>query len=200
MVGSFFILGIGWQPMVGQSNKGACHVQVHVRSSAFNHSDYIWAANELADRDDTLLISLSPHLNSTLNLCCCHLFSLSRCLSMVAPHFVWHLVGLFPTLVELADSNKFRSLRGSTFIVWIRRELRLPEASLSLPWGMYMWDTGILTHMSHMKEILTVGHLFCFIFFLELYVTYFICIIFNLITNSQLNFCALFCNQLFYTI
>jgi len=41
--------------MVGQSNKGACHVQVHVRSSAFNHSDCIWAANELADRDDTLL-------------------------------------------------------------------------------------------------------------------------------------------------
>lgn len=75
---------IGWQTIVGQPNRDACHVHGHTLSSAFNHSDCIWAVNKLANRDDTLLISSllhSLHLNSALKLCCCHLFSLSRYLS-----------------------------------------------------------------------------------------------------------------------
>jgi len=39
---------------------------------------------------------------------------------------------------------------------------------------MYMWDTGILPHLSRMKEILTVGHILFFIFFLELYYLFYL--------------------------
>lgn len=139
---------IRWQTIVGQPSRGGCHVHGHTLSSAFNHSDCIWAVNELADRDDTLLIFLSLlhsfHLNCMLKLCCCHLFSLSRCLSHVLCYQWYHCTScsiyFFPLWVSGFLSVRLEmsvDVPASKYIQSLNRQRTLTPRSLSFlcPWG-----------------------------------------------------------------
>lgn len=94
-------------------------------------------------------------------------------LPLVPPHLVWHLFGLFPTLVDPLSVFQVRNwqiqirleVTDSKSIYSLNRYRTLTCRILSLSDG-YIWDTEILAHLSHIREILTVGHLFRFwIFF-----------------------------------